>query len=347
MTKNKLEQVTLEGNEFQQALNEGQVVKAEEGGYLDSTGARVLVVKESCFGFIDKNADGISEEDGFGLDFKISDKSVDRHNDTVDPSGWQLDNFLSNPVVLWNHNSDDVPVGKATNTRLNGDALFSEVIFPSKDLFAFGNTIGRMVRNGFLNAASVGFRPLEAEIAEDRMEDHRGFFAPVDFTKQELLEWSVVPIPANPNALQGAKSMGVDLAPLIEWCEKQLDGEGYLVVPRHEIEAARRSAEDKFQLYVKCQDNGIFELSPVASKRDETPANEPEAVTVEEAPEEPAKEAPEVGMDNAKAVDNNAENVYKSDSLSAEDFISELVKAKKAIRDELAPLLETIRSLEK
>jgi hypothetical protein len=40
----------------------------------------------------------------------ISTGSVDRMGDVIDPNGWQLAAFKTNPVVLWAHDSSQLPV---------------------------------------------------------------------------------------------------------------------------------------------------------------------------------------------------------------------------------------------
>jgi hypothetical protein len=85
----------------------------------------------------------------------------------------------------------------------------------------FAHMVYEMAREGYVRSASVGFLP-RAYVQNET----RGGFMPMDFTEQELLEWSVVPVPSNPNALLGAKSKGIDIAPLGEWLERVLDVEG-------------------------------------------------------------------------------------------------------------------------
>jgi phage head maturation protease len=59
-----------------------------------------------------------------------------------------------------------------------------------------------MTKKGFLNAVSVGFSPLK----QHPRYDDDGKYLGILFEEQELLELSLVPIPANANALQVAKS---------------------------------------------------------------------------------------------------------------------------------------------
>ena len=63
------------------------------------------------------------------------------------------------------------------------------------------NTVLQMIDGGFLRATSVGFRPLRFERNAQRGGN--------DFKEQELLEFSVVPVGANPQAVRALKSAGL------------------------------------------------------------------------------------------------------------------------------------------
>lgn len=126
--------------------------------------------------------------------FTISTASVDRDGDSIDAKGWQLDNYIKNPVVLWAHDYSQLPVGKAVNIQATDKGLRAEVEFPPLGTYPFADQVHDMVKNGFLNATSVGFAPKEHMKAADR---ERGY----DFKSQELLEFSIVPVPCNPEAL--------------------------------------------------------------------------------------------------------------------------------------------------
>ena len=140
---------------------------------------------------------------GRAIKFTISTGSVDREGDTVAINGWQLGAFKTNPVVLWGHQTGELPIGKCTAIGVEGGALKAVVEFVPADMPAIGplaEAVLRMSRDGFLSATSVGFRPLQFELAKDR-DDGQSWFPPIDFLKQDLLEFSIVSIPANPEAL--------------------------------------------------------------------------------------------------------------------------------------------------
>lgn len=157
---------------------------------------------------------------------RISSESPDRDNDVIKLAGWRLDTYNSNPVILFAHNSWEPPVGTSTRVWIEGGFLKAEADFCTREEYEFGWMIGQMMKSGRLRAASVGFKPEKYAFNETR-----GGFA-MDFEAQELLEWSPVPIPANPEALVEDKGMGLPTHLLGQWCERTLDmvrGKGFWV----------------------------------------------------------------------------------------------------------------------
>ena len=138
--------------------------------------------------------------------FTISTGAIDRDMDTIDVSGWDLRAYNKNPVVLWAHDHSALPIAKATEVTRGASRLLAKAEFATHE---FADTVLQLLKDGFLSATSVGFRPTKFAFNEER----RG----VDFQEQELLEWSIVPVPANPEALIEASKKGLDLA-LVQRC---------------------------------------------------------------------------------------------------------------------------------
>lgn len=177
------------------------------------------------------------------LQFTISTASVDRDDDTIAVEGWELANFLKNPVVLWAHDSMSPPLAKAVATWVEGGKLKSRAQFHQE--FEFADMVYRLYKGGYMKATSVGFIPRSYVINEDRAGN--GWGPAFDFKSQELLEFSAVPVPANPEALHEAGAKGVNLAPMVEWAERILDGEAKgAPVSRDEVEAIRRTLLPKW-----------------------------------------------------------------------------------------------------
>ncbi len=138
--------------------------------------------------------------------FTISTGAVDRDGDMIDPKGWDLKPFLSNPVVLWGHDYSQPPVGKATNVWSDPQGLHAEVQFTPIGMNPFADMIHDMCKGGFLNATSVGFR-----VGESIPNGTGGYL----IKQAELLEFSIVSIPSNPQAL--IQQRGLNTAALRKW----------------------------------------------------------------------------------------------------------------------------------
>ena len=127
-------------------------------------------------------------------DFVFSTDAVDRQGDIVEQV-WQLDSFRANPVVLFAHNSREFPIGRAKRVvveRVGGhDALVGTIEFATHER---AEQAWKLVRDGFLATVSVGFIP---HTVKTKTVDDRTVFVLGD---NELVEVSVVPVPANPEA---------------------------------------------------------------------------------------------------------------------------------------------------
>ena len=140
------------------------------------------------------------------MSFVASDENVDRYGDIIRASGWQLDNFRNNPVLLFAHDSRQPPVGQVPGIEVVGTELIADCLFRPEGDSQLSDDVWRAIEGGFLRAASVGFTPTGPI---NQLVDESGNWTGYEFTSQELLELSVVPVPANPQALAVAKSLGI------------------------------------------------------------------------------------------------------------------------------------------
>src|SRR4029077_752292 len=138
---------------------------------------------------------------GDPLEFVMSDGSVDRMGDVIEPDGWRLDNFRKNPVALFSHDAS-FPVGKWSEVTIKGDRLVGRL-----DLLEPVSDRQREIRAagdaGVLRVCRVGFHATKYEPLEGSKNGG------LHFTEQELVECSLVSVPANPNALAVAKQLGI------------------------------------------------------------------------------------------------------------------------------------------
>ena len=130
--------------------------------------------------------------------FIITTNNVDRYGDIVEPSGMDATLFLKNPVFLFNHisGSDLMPIGKCLKLDTADNGVIGETIIHGKTELSKDALV--MVQEGYLKAVSIGFMPTEWE----NLPAEKGSWCePRKYTKWQLLEYSLVNIPANPYAL--------------------------------------------------------------------------------------------------------------------------------------------------
>lgn len=123
-----------------------------------------------------------------------STETQDRQGEIIKQDGWELKQFKANPVIMLNHNYYEFPIGKAIKIKVEDGKLtfkmvFSETLDKAKEAY-------ELVKEGIMNCFSVGFIPKEFDANNQNI-----------ITKAELLEISLVSVPANPQAVVLAKGL--------------------------------------------------------------------------------------------------------------------------------------------
>jgi HK97 family phage prohead protease len=137
------------------------------------------------------------EGDAPVMEFIGSDGSVDRYNEVIDQKGWELENFRANPVIPDCHDYSSIAkiLGRAQSVEVKDGQLVNRVEFCVDN--PMGLLAYKMARGGFIKSQSVGFIPIEWSRGVNADQPDR------TYTKCELLEISMVVVPANPGATVG------------------------------------------------------------------------------------------------------------------------------------------------
>jgi HK97 family phage prohead protease len=125
-----------------------------------------------------------------------STADVDRQGDVMSPQKFVLDNWRRNgSLLLWGHNYADAThvIGAAVDVQLTATEFkilprWREPASPTDTM----HVIRSLIDQGLARAMSIGFRALEAPTRNQ----HGG----LTYHSVEILEVSVVPVPANPLA---------------------------------------------------------------------------------------------------------------------------------------------------
>lgn len=139
----------------------------------------------------------------------ISSERVDRHGEVIDQKGMNVQEYMLNPIVLAQHDWRALPIGicDRLETVESDDGKGGRILktfAEGRFVPASANPVAQNYRQlydlGAINTTSVG-------IMVNEMVDTR-------ITKSELLEFSFVNIPANPDARRRAEERGIDLSAL-------------------------------------------------------------------------------------------------------------------------------------
>jgi len=134
----------------------------------------------------------------------LSTKSIDRDGEIVDPNGVVLDIFRKHPVCVWCHDYKQLPIGKSVWIKSNGEAIVAKTIYAVKS-----NPLAKQIyeyrKEGFPLGKSLGFVPVDWE--DYNPKTTKGLRR--KYNKVILLEYSDVPLPSNPDAIQLAVSKGL------------------------------------------------------------------------------------------------------------------------------------------
>jgi HK97 family phage prohead protease len=130
----------------------------------------------------------------------VSTEAIDRVGDVIKAKGWNIDNFKrTGAPVLFSHDYSQPPIGKAVEMEVQRKGLWSVTRFHEKTQMS--RDLAKLARDGDMRSWSVGFNPLEDP---EMRKDDKGNFAGYIFNKSELLEYSLVAVPANPEAVSKA-----------------------------------------------------------------------------------------------------------------------------------------------
>jgi exonuclease VII small subunit len=134
----------------------------------------------------------------------ISSDDEDRQGESVSQEGLDFTNYMKNPVVLWGHDYYSLPIGICLGVEKSGNQTIAKFKFAPAEANPFASQCQKLWEMGIQRAVSIGFIPRSFDDAGNTLT-------------AEVLEFSLVPIPANPVALNTdmVKQNHLDLAMLV------------------------------------------------------------------------------------------------------------------------------------
>lgn len=140
--------------------------------------------------------------------FVLTSEIVDRDGDVVVVNEMNIDNYKKNPVVFFEHDTRQHAIGKAYNIKklkgkVTADVWLHELDEPSQQ-------VKRYLDAGVYNSGSIGFRVYGSTKRRVGLNEQSPYETVNELKPTELYEFSVVKIPANPEAIRKAYEREVE-----------------------------------------------------------------------------------------------------------------------------------------
>jgi HK97 family phage prohead protease len=196
------------------------------------------------------NLDSASTKDlGEGvLECVVTTANEDRHGENILSDGIDTQRYMENPVVLYGHDYYGLPIGKTiklTEQKTKMKARFQL----ATDILPFAATVYAMVKAGYINAVSIG------GIVKKWSEDYR------TIEEMEMLEFSIVSIPANPEALITGRSFEKAVGKSITEVKKEYES----AVQKYTLDKLKGMDNDEVKDAIKVLKNLIARLEDTAN----------------------------------------------------------------------------------
>lgn len=135
---------------------------------------------------------------GYGeIEVVVSNSGLDRHGERIMMEGIDLSQIKRNPVVLWAHDYGALPIGQIVKLWRSNKDLMARIKL-DYDIYSFADIVYKMMLRGTINAVSIG------GIVQKWQDDD---WETGVIEKLEMVELSVVPVGAHPDALVVARSL--------------------------------------------------------------------------------------------------------------------------------------------
>ena len=144
----------------------------------------------------------------------ITAETLDRDGEVLIPQGMNSVEFEKNPTLFWNHDYAQ-PVGRCNGLKRKESTIVGDFTFAQRpDGYSgefFPEVAAALVGQGIVNAVSVGYVPEEGGVRRATEIDRKKYGDRVHtvYSRWKLLEVSLAPLQANPDALITAVKKGM------------------------------------------------------------------------------------------------------------------------------------------
>jgi HK97 family phage prohead protease len=161
--------------------------------------------------------------------------TVDRGGEILRKESWILQNYLKNPIILFNHDRDK-PVGRALAVEARDQGLYVKVLVSSSD-DEMVSYVRDLCAEGILNSFSVGFQAIQ----ESKDADGNLFIS-----QAELFEISIVTLPMNQDSTFSVTTKDLRVKTMAEARQVVLHAKGAKVAELVQARLSELGKDDQF-----------------------------------------------------------------------------------------------------
>lgn len=183
------------------------------------------------------------------LKFEFSNTKEDYTNDII-MQNFDLERFRKNPVFLYDHKQEQLPIGRVVSIESSNGVTSGEVEFwindgePStwSETDKLANTIYKQYKEGFLKGVSIRVKPIDVAI-NPNSKNGKGLIV----KKSTLLEISATSLPMNEDSLKKhlkIKKEEINMTNKNEIAKSMLEGAGVEKVECTEMEDMKKHLRD-------------------------------------------------------------------------------------------------------
>ena len=182
----------------------------------------------------------------------VTTSGIDRTNESIITSGVDTRTWENTGMpVMYGHDYSGLPIGKGLSVKSFKNKMTSRFQLAIEE-YPFAKTVGALIKGGYLSSVSIG------GIVKEWSDDFK------TIVKMEMVEFSVVPIPANPEAVITQRSL------------EEATGKSFKTI-KHEFEDFREHVVlDKFKNMTENEaTDAVKVLKDLTARLEETLADNP------------------------------------------------------------------------
>ena len=278
--------------------------------------------------YIVKRQEQTAEAEPSKVSFVASTATPDRYGDIIDQKGWTLDAYNKNPIVLLNHDSSQLPIGRG-QVQVKNDQLVIDVEFDMDDPRAA--EVARKTQKGFMNAVSVGFQPLQSALRAELPKDNPYYGKSGQFFKSaELLEVSIVTIPANGEATMiTQKEFNEFKSTMLHEIRNMIRSE-LLTLPEMRIKHILEISEEDDKIVIsfakaKEEMDDMEDMEEEALDRSKEEDKEDEEKDLEDSEEDSTEDMPKAYGDDEDSEDDDKRKNFKTDIDKIAELFAQII----------------------